>query len=62
MDSSVALGETLGWPVETVIGSIREPSDFAELPVILDGSVLLSPPGWATRLREAGQGFCSSMS
>ena len=43
----VALGEALGWPVETVIGSIREPSDFAGLPVVVDGSVHLSPPGWA---------------
>ena len=53
----VALGEALGWPVETVIGSIREPSDFAGLPVVLDGSVHLSPPGWAKRLCEAGEGL-----
>ncbi|HEX4107531.1 MAG TPA: MoxR family ATPase [Solirubrobacteraceae bacterium] len=53
----VALGETLGWPVETVIGSIREPSDVAGLPVIVDGSVRLSAPAWATRLCEAGQGL-----
>jgi AAA domain (dynein-related subfamily) len=53
----VALGEALGWPVETVIGSIREPSDFAGLPVVIDGSVHLSPPGWATRLCEAGEGL-----
>jgi hypothetical protein len=53
----IALGESLGWPVETVIGSIREPSDFAGLPVISAGSVLLSPPGWATRLCEAGKGL-----
>jgi predicted GTPase len=24
-----ALGESLGWPTEGVIGSIREPADFA---------------------------------
>jgi len=53
----VALGEGLGWPVETVTGSIREPSDFAGLPVVIDGSVRLSPPGWATRLCEAGEGL-----
>lgn len=52
-----ALGEALGWPVETVIGSIREPSDFAGLPVVVDGSVRLSPPAWATRLRDAGVGL-----
>ena len=55
----VALGEALGWPVETVIGSIREPSDFAGLPVVIDGSVQLSPPAWATRLCEAVGGSCS---
>jgi len=53
----VALGQALGWPVETVIGSIREPSDFAGLPVVIDGSVYLSPPAWARRLREAGKGL-----
>ncbi len=53
----VALGEALEWPVETVIGSIREPSDFAGLPVVIDGSVRLSPPAWATRLSEAGVGL-----
>jgi MoxR-like ATPase len=53
----VALGATLGWPVETVIGSIREPSDFAGLPVVSDGSVTLSPPSWATRLCAAGRGL-----
>lgn len=53
----VALGEALEWPVETVIGSIREPSDFAGLPVVIDGSVRLSPPAWATRLCEAGTGL-----
>lgn len=53
----LALGEGLGWPVETVIGSIREPSDFAGLPVVIDGSVQLSPPAWATRLSQAGTGL-----
>jgi hypothetical protein len=53
----IALGDALGWRVETVIGSIREPSDFAGLPVVVDGSVRLSPPGWATRLAEAGEGL-----
>src|SRR5262249_51485082 len=53
----VALGASLGWPVETVIGSIREPSDFAGLPVVSDGSVSLSPPSWATRLCAAGRGL-----
>jgi MoxR-like ATPase len=53
----LALGEALGWPVEVVIGSIREPSDFAGLPVISDGAVALSPPAWGARLVQAGTGL-----
>lgn len=30
----VALGRELGLPVEVVVGSVREPSDFAKLPVV----------------------------
>jgi MoxR-like ATPase len=47
-----------GLPCETVIASIREPSDFAGLPVIADNgtSVHFAPPVWARRLAEAGQG------
>ncbi|MFT4188902.1 MAG: AAA family ATPase [Aeromicrobium sp.] len=41
-----------GWLVETVIITHSEPSDFAGLPVIADGSVSLAPPAWATRLAE----------
>jgi hypothetical protein len=51
-----ALGESFGWPVEIVIGSIREPTDFAGLPVVVDGGVRLAPPAWAQRLAEAGHG------
>jgi MoxR-like ATPase len=53
----LALGEALGWPVEVVIGSIREPSDFAGLPVVSGGSVVLSPPAWGARLLAAGTGL-----
>jgi MoxR-like ATPase len=53
----IALGEALGWPVETVIGSIREPADFAGLPLIVEGSVRLSPPAWARRLCDSGVGL-----
>ncbi|WP_431240968.1 AAA family ATPase (plasmid) [Mycolicibacterium aichiense] len=41
-----------GWHVETVIITHSEPSDFAGLPVISDGSVSLAPPGWARRLAD----------
>ena len=52
-----ALGESLGWPVEVVIGSIREPADFAGLPVVVDGGVKMAPPAWATRLAVAEVGL-----
>jgi hypothetical protein len=52
-----ALGEALGWPVEVVIGSIREPSDFAGLPIVSDGSVQMAPPSWARRLAGVDDGL-----
>jgi hypothetical protein len=52
-----ALGEALGWPTEVVIGSIREPADFAGLPVVIDGAVQMAPPLWARRLAAAGHGL-----
>lgn len=52
-----ALGSALGLPVEVVIASIREPSDFAGLPVLHDGEVRFAPPAWARRLAQAGKGI-----
>jgi hypothetical protein len=40
-----------------VIGSIREPADFAGLPVVLEGAVHLAPPRWAQRLCAAERGL-----
>ncbi len=56
-----AMAEAAGWPCETVIASIREPSDFAGLPVVVGGGndtaqVSFAPPKWAWRLAEAGHG------
>jgi AAA domain (dynein-related subfamily) len=45
-----------GWPIEVVIASIREPSDFAGLPMIESGGVKLAPPLWAQRAAAAGTG------
>ena len=42
---------------ETVIGSLREPSDFAGLPVVTDDGVRLEPPSWAKRLHAAQAGY-----
>src|SRR5262245_51120361 len=56
-----AMAAAAGWPCETVIASIREPSDFAGLPVVnRDGSdgarVDFAPPRWAAELARAGHG------
>lgn len=52
-----ALADSLGWPCEVVIASIREPSDFAGLPVVDGGSVRFAPPRWAIDLATAGHGL-----
>ncbi|MDX3099903.1 ATP-binding protein [Nonomuraea angiospora] len=55
--SVLALGARLGLPVEVVVGSIREPSDFSGLPVLRDGGTWFAPPRWAERLAAAGHGL-----
>ena len=52
-----AMSQELGWPCETVIASIREPSDFAGLPVVVDGNVVFAPPRWARRLAQEEVGI-----
>jgi len=44
-------------PCETVIASIREPTDFSGLPIVVSGAVEFAPPRWAERLAEAGHGI-----
>jgi hypothetical protein len=57
-----AMARAAGWPCETVIASIREPSDFAGLPIVdHDGGrgpahVSFAPPSWAVALAAAGEG------
>ncbi|GIW14113.1 MAG: ATPase AAA [Tepidiforma sp.] len=51
------LAGELNLPVEVVIASVREPSDFAGLPLLTDGMVRFAPPSWAVRLAEAGRGI-----
>ena len=58
-----AMAAAAGWPCETVIASIREPSDFAGLPIVHRGTegdgrarVEFAPPAWAVALTEAGHG------
>jgi hypothetical protein len=38
-----------GWLAETLLPALREPTDFAGLPVIIDGKVRLAAPEWAYR-------------
>ena len=51
-----AMAAAMDLPCETVIASIREPSDFAGLPVVTGDVVRFAPPLWAIRLAEAGTG------
>lgn len=57
-----AMADAAGWPCETVIASIREPADFAGLPIVNTNagsghkSVDFAPPRWAVSLAEAGHG------
>jgi AAA domain (dynein-related subfamily) len=50
--SVVESAKDLGWHVETLIISHYEPSDFAGLPMLRDGQVVLAPPSWAKRLAD----------
>jgi MoxR-like ATPase len=60
-----SLARAAGISCETVIASIREPADFAGLPVVTAGTagtegrsaVDLAPPRWAERLVAAGGGL-----
>jgi hypothetical protein len=52
-----AMAAALGWPCETVIAAIREPSDFAGLPVVREHGVQMAPPRWAKRLADTGRGI-----
>ena len=52
-----AMAQTMGMPCETVIASIREPSDFAGLPIVVGDGVRFAPPAWARRLAETGHGL-----
>jgi hypothetical protein len=51
------LAKKLNLPLEVVLASIREPSDFSGLPVIKEEGVYLEPPAWASRLHKEGRGI-----
>jgi len=52
-----AVGAALNLPVEVVLASIREPSDFSGLPIIREAGVMMEPPAWARRLAVSGKGI-----
>ena len=55
------LARGLDLPLETVIASVHEPSDFSGLPVLgsdpANEGVAMAPPDWAVRLRHSGDGL-----
>jgi hypothetical protein len=51
------LAEGQGRALEIIMASIREPQDFAGLPVVADGDMRLVPPDWAKRLSADGNGI-----
>jgi MoxR-like ATPase len=55
------LANGLGLPMETVIASIHEPSDFSGLPIVGDDpahqGVPMAPPDWAVRIATLGRGL-----
>ena len=51
------LADADGLPMETVMASLREPADFAGLPVVQPQGVELSAPSWATRLAAVEDGY-----
>ncbi|WP_020520037.1 AAA family ATPase [Catelliglobosispora koreensis] len=55
------LAEGIGVPLETVIASVHEPSDFSGLPIIGENpaveGVPMAPPDWAVRLARSGEGL-----
>jgi len=52
-----SLAKALGAHIETLIASIREPSEIGGLPVIRENGVVLETPAWAKRLIAAQTGI-----
>ena len=56
-----AIAESNGMMIRTVLASIREPSDFAGLPYIVDGRTTRIPPDWAQEIADHTTGGGSAM-
>jgi hypothetical protein len=50
-----ATAAALDLQLEVVLASVREPTDFAGLPIVNGSRVSLAPPDWAQRLSEAAR-------
>ena len=48
-----AFARRAGWGTVSVIASIRDPTDFAGLPVRTDAGVVFEPPAWARRAADS---------
>lgn len=48
-----SIAAALGRPIEVVIGSLRDATDFAGLPMRSDNGVVFAPPRWALRTLQA---------
>lgn len=59
--SLYAIARENGMHLETVLASIREPSDFAGLPYVVDGRTTLIAPDWAQRIKAASDNGQPSM-
>lgn len=51
------LATQTGRHLETVISSVREPSDFVGIPYVVNGTTSFVPPDWAVRLAGASAGL-----
>src|SRR5271167_4392035 len=54
-----AMAATMGLPCETVIASIREPSDFAGLPIVVGDGVRFAPQPGPAGWPRPDAGCCS---
>ena len=52
-----AIAEDQKRHLEVILASIREPQDFAGLPMLTNGVATLMPPDWAKRLAEVDNGI-----
>ncbi len=52
-----SIAKDLGRHLETILASIREPQDFAGLPMLSNGVAILMPPDWAKRLSQVENGI-----